>query len=235
MAIGIYLVIVGSLEVYDTQHNIVDQNTVLLSPTGELPFCTSYPNPCRGNPHVYAIFTIFKTNDIFAVNNRIDGDVVVTVNDPRNINQTIGVVLTKKSDTSWMNNQTELREQIKFYFANNLAFKGTANEYSYKLPFHYVASSDEGETIWVFVQTIDGKWFSYNGLDFPTIAPAGAWIELKNSRIIEGLTWVIVGFIPVGLVAEFFILYVIERHFSEKGTAKPSPSTTDDSCPFNSF
>ena len=221
---GSHYVIQGAFEVYDTQHNKVDDNTMSLNPEEVYPYCTEYPKPCIDNPHVFGIVTIFKTNDIFAVNNPIEGNVLVTVNDPQNINQTIGIVVSKKSDTSWINDQEKLKQHIQFFSKYNMTIKGKLQEFLYNITYHYTPPSDEVYTVLVFLHANDtDKWFSYNNLDFPNIAPVSAWVQLKNSRIVEGLTWVIVGFIPIGLVAEFVILYSVENYFHNLDKSKDNP------------
>jgi hypothetical protein len=210
MGLGVFLVIGGFREVFNTRYNITDENTVHLHPQEIYPYVY--------DQHLQGISTSFETNDMFAAYNKIDVGVVAFLLAPQNINQTVAFQVVKTSEMSWVNNQTTLNKELKILHDHNRLFQGKLLwSNAYEMNFTVSPNSNDGLTIWVFLQTLDGKWFSYGNLDFPTLEPASSLIQLKNSKVIEGLTWVIVGAIPIGLVSEICILYFVEGHFYRKG------------------
>lgn len=208
---GLLAVIIGFKEVIYTQYNKVDENTVPLNPS-------PVTGPFLHDRYVGAVGTTFRTNDIFSVNNTINGQIqVYLINNIHNVTGFGAVVVAKQSYDFLHMNQQDLNDTLSFFLTNKMLINNgkyqTANEYV--MNFTWNPQDETTKTIWVFLQTNDIKLHPYNGPDFPTIAPASALIELKNTKIVTGLTWIIIGAIPIGLVSELCIIYFTERHFHE--------------------
>jgi hypothetical protein len=202
-----FVVLTGVLEVYRTQNNIENEKTNHLD--------AQLITPLVNDLHVSKIITNFKTNDIFAINNHIDGIVQIYLNDPQNIHQIVGLLLTKNSDMSWLNVSKENTQKSLEVLSNNFQ-SGTGNldkNNVYTIDVHFDPTTEGAWTYWVFAEDLNGTWFHYSNIDLPTIEPADSLSQLKNNRIVEGLTWIIIGAIPIGLVVEFWIEYAIENYF----------------------
>src|SRR5438309_474326 len=184
MGLGVYLVLGGFREVFDTRFDIADENTI---PRHSQSFI-----PVENDPHFNTIITTFQTNDIFAVDNKIDVDLTVNVNNSSDINQTIAFVYSKQGDISWIHNENTVKKTIEFYMNNNPVNNGVVKGKlqginTYDIHFTYFPSSTESQIILVFLQTLDGTWFPSPSLDLLTVEQASSMIQLKNSRVVEGL------------------------------------------------
>jgi hypothetical protein len=206
MGLGGFFVIKGSLEVYDTQSN---------------KFSQPFYYPLFHFTHATGVIITLTTNYMFATNNRIDGTVDVYVNDPQNINRTFTMVLNHLISSRYeTNDQNTLNDIITFERSSSSGAYGKLitlhNQPVYEANFTITAQNEDPLDILFYLQTNDGSWEYLGVLDFPTIQPVHIMTELKNSQVVEGLTWIIVGAIPIGLVAELCIIYFIERHFYQK-------------------
>jgi hypothetical protein len=218
----------GFLEVLDTQFDlfILPHNKIVA------PFF----QPLIGYTHVTEMNLTLTTNDVFTVNNMINGTVDVNVIDPENISQTFILVFNHDNAGKFeTNDQKMLNNLIAIWYKNH---QGTFSKqlgistggYFIESKFTFTAYSEDPVDVLVYLQTRDGTWEYLGAQDFPTIQPINVMTELKNSKIVEGLTWVIVGAIPVGLVSEFYIHSRLENHFyqvekSERDSKKQEPTS----------
>lgn len=207
VGIGLNYVVHGAIEVSKVQNNeyedsdkIQDKDTII-----------------EENHYVNTVNTVFVTNAVFAVKNHIDGSITVSVKEPQNTAQVVATVISKKSKTPWSNldSSTIMKNLniIKQTSPETFGWSTVPQGQDYTIGLSIDPSSQESTVIIVFIQKTDDSWHYVGSYDLPIIEPYASILQLKSNRIMEGLTWVFVGFIPIGLIAEFWIVYLTERHF----------------------
>jgi hypothetical protein len=212
LIIGSIFIIYGFREVIDSQFNISEENSPIIE--------FHYPLPIVGYSQSTGIETTLRTHEMFAVTNTINGTVDVNAIDPQNINQTfVAIQEHATSGDLRTSNQTLLNIAIPFlqlYHQGSYdKLKTINNQPVYESNFTFEAGNEAPVDALVYLQTKNGIWEYLGAQDFPTIEPYNVLIDSKNSRVTEGLTWVIVGAIPVGLMSEIWIHSRIGRHFYE--------------------
>lgn len=194
------------------------------------------------------VTTIFYTDDIFAVGNPIQSNVLIYLKGiPHDLNVTI-IQASAEQDVSWMNG-TDSDTYLKGYKDNEKYVSVELSRYiiSWNATIDYTPQSEDTQNLWLLWKPIDshGKW-AHEKFPLPTISPAYAFQQVKTNKAIlsqiaetkrtnaitTGLTYVIVGFIPVGLVAEFWIEYLIENHFYRREKVKTVNKTEPWNCDF---
>lgn len=214
------------IKVINAENEPTENNsqTIHLHPT----IIYSYPY----DPYIVNVTTSFHTDDVFAVGNPMSSNIVIFMRDvkiPMNITM---VQIGFEPDSLWMNGKNldaffQDAKNSNKYISNEVFLQSKAN-----LTIPNNPASEDDQTILIFwkpINNFNGTW-NHDKFSMQKIYPAWVFQQAKTNKAIQnqiaetkrtndittGLTYVIVAFIPIGLVAEFWIEYIIENHFYRK-------------------
>lgn len=184
----------------------------------------------------------FTTNDTFSVGNPIK--IKYTFHTPLfNIERFGLIIVHKDAYLDWLNSSNAYVESnltaIGYgggYKENGFVMNGiTGVDVAYTTEAvypTYVESPDEIVAVFQYHNNTSNKtvWYHFDPFDFPTIYPYTAKLQAETNRaiqiqaletdtsnnVVEGLTLILAGLVPIGLVIEFWIEYTIEHYLYRK-------------------
>lgn len=237
--VGIALLAIGISLVEKAQHENISEIKAL-----EIPKIITYHDEydSTGKEEFGTVYIDWSTNDTFSVDNNLRGDITVYLQKNVNITEISAMQLGKGSDLSWENNGTLIPIQLdKVKKSNHYMDKYSVVNNSYRIPFVTKVSTESPLIVVVILKFQNDQqhitsWVFSSPFDFPTIYPYTAKLQAETDRAVQrqvleseitndtigGLTWIIVGLVPLGLVAEFWIEYAIENHFYRKEYSDPN-------------
>lgn len=191
----------------------------------------------------YNVTLSFTTDDTFSVGNYIKGNLTVHTVKPFNIEELGAISLIEGSTIPALDsNNTKLIEHelnlldhsggfIHLWHFHNM----TDNSYSYIVNFGATPTSESTIILIGIAKICDNNfenciWIHTPTYNYPTIYPYTAKLQAETDRaiqrqalesdttnnLISGLTLLLAGFVPMGLVIEFWIEYLIENKFYRK-------------------
>jgi len=182
------------------------------------------------------IYSDWTTNDTFSVDNNLRGDITVILQKNTNIIEIASLQLAKGTDLSWTNDGKLIPPQLdKIKKSRHYTNGYSRGNDTYLISFQ-TKPATEAQLVYVVMlkfhndQNNTDTWSFSVPMDFPKIYPYTAKLQAETDRAVQrqvleseitndtigGLTWVIVGLVPLGLVTEFWIEYVIENRFSRR-------------------
>ncbi len=193
------------------------------------------------NSNISIIHLLFNTTDVFSVAKSFDFIINATVINPKEIDKIIALPLEADVNMTILKNKTQTQkivDNVDKKFLTTLLLDNKTNS-SFIGSRKNIALTSEGDLIFMLLSYKNGKIIQEVPVlrEHPLkIYPRTAELQVytdrdlrqqiiestKTNDVITGLTWIIVGLIPIGFVVEFLIEYAIEHHYFRKNKSENS-------------